>query len=160
VLEWGKSGSHGTERGTVPVLADGAVVATLRASNWKEAATAQVGERSWVFRKRGRDLTGREEVDLEDAARLRAHQVSFWKGRWAVELEGTTVEVSTASRWKGTHRYSVGGRQMAESGTTGGWAPRPTLTGRPELPVHDAVFLLWFETILRRRAAAAASAAA
>ena len=61
MLELGKSGSHGLARGTLPVLSGDAVVATLHASNWKEAATAEVGERSWVFRRAGgRELTGRK----------------------------------------------------------------------------------------------------
>jgi hypothetical protein len=157
VLELGKSGSHGTGRGTVPVLSDGVVVATLHASNWKEAATAEVGERSWVFRRQGgRELVGRWAVEPDGAVRLRARQVS-WKGSWTVELDGATVEVATASRWKGTHRYTREGRVLAESGSTGGWSRRQTLTMH-DLPLDHAVFLLWFELVLGRRSAAAAAA--
>ena len=159
MLELGKSGSNGTGKGTIPVLSNGVVVATLHASNWKEAATAEVGERSWVFHRRGgRELTGRWAADPEDAVRLRAHQVSYWKGSWTVQLDGTPVEVATASWWKGTHRYAVGGRPLAESGTTGGWAQRRTLTVHGNLPIDHAVFLLWFELVLGRRSAAAAAA--
>jgi len=157
VLVLGKSG-HGGDRGTVPVLSGDAVVATLRASNWKEAATAQVAERAWVFRRARGQLTGRWTTEPEDAARLRVRQVSSWKGSWAAELDGTPVEVTTASRWKGTRRYTTGGRAWAESGSTGGWSPRPTLTTTSDLPLDHAVFLLWFELVLSRRAAAAAAA--
>jgi hypothetical protein len=158
VLELGKSGSHGTGKGAVPVLSDGAVVATLHASNWKESATAEVGERSWVFGKAGRELTGRWAVDPEDAVRLRARQTSYWNGTWTMELDGVAVTVTSASRWKGTHRYTVDGRQLAESGTTGSWSPRPTLTASPDLSLDHAVFLLWVELVLGRRWAAAAAA--
>jgi len=159
VLELGKSGSHGAGKGVVPVLDGDVVVATLHASTWKEAATAEVAARSWVFRRAGnRELTGRWALDPEDAVRLRTRQVSLWKGTWTVELEGTGVEVETASRWKGTHRYTAGGRVLAESGTTGGWSPRPTLTVEPGLALDHAVFLLWFEMVLSRRMAAAAAA--
>ena len=159
MLELGKSGSHGTERGTVPVLSGDAVVATLRASNWKEAATAQVGDRSWVYsRQGGRELVARWALDPADAVRLRARQESYWKGTWTVELDGTTVEVVTASMWKGTRRYLAGGRELAESGTTGAWSSRPTLTAQPELVLDHAVFLLWVELVLGRRAAAVAAA--
>jgi hypothetical protein len=159
VLELGKSGSHGTGKGTLPVLSDGVVVATLNASNWREAATADVGERSWVFRRQGgRALTARWAVDPEDAVRLSAHQVSYWKSAWTLRLEGAPVEVATLSRWKGTHRYVAGGRPLAESGTTGRWSPRPTLTAHGGLPLDHAVFLLWFELVLSRRSAAAAAA--
>ena len=159
MLELGKSGSHGAEKGVVPVLDDGRVVATLRAANWREAATAEVGGRSWVFRRAGnRQLIARWAVDLEDAVRLEARQVSYWRGTWAVQLERTPVEVAVVSRWKGTHRYNSGGRTLAESGTTGGWSPQPTLTVEPGVTLDHAVFLLWFEFVLRRRAAAAAAA--
>jgi hypothetical protein len=158
VLELARSGSHGAPKGTLPVLADGAVVGTLRASNWREAATAQVGERDWVFSKRGRELTGRWSADPEDAVRLRARQASFWKGTWTVDLDGVPLEATVASRWKGTHRYSTGGRQVAESGTTGGWSPRPTLTATADLSLDAQVFLLWLEFVLSRRNAAAAAA--
>ena len=38
MLELGKAGSAGVAHGVVPVLRDGAVVATVRASNWRERA--------------------------------------------------------------------------------------------------------------------------
>ena len=117
-----------------------------------------MGERSWVFGKVGRELTGRWAVDPEDAVRLRARQTSYWNGTWTMELDGVAVTVTSASRWKGTHRYAVAGRQLAESGTTGSWSPRPTLTAAPDLSLDHAVFLLWVELVLGRRWAAAAGA--
>ncbi|WP_261327068.1 hypothetical protein [Modestobacter marinus] len=158
VLELGKAGSSGVEKGVIPVLSGGAVVATLRASNWKESATAVVGDRTWVFGKQSRELTARWEADPEDSVRLRACQESFWKGSWTVDLEGILVEVVTASWWKGTRRYSAAGQLVAESSTTGGRAMRPALTPAPQLPLDHAVFLLWIERVLGRRSAAAAAA--
>jgi len=158
LLELGRSGEHGTVRGVHPVLSGGAVVATLHASSWKEQATAVIGDREWVFGKRGRDLVGRWTAEPEDAVRLAARQLSMWKGTWAVELESVPVEVATASIWKGTHRYSREGRQVAVSGTTGSWSSRPTLTLDPSVPREHAVFLLWFELVIGRRSAAVAAA--
>jgi hypothetical protein len=138
------------------VLADGVVVATLHTSRWKEAATAQVEQRSWVFSKDGRELTGRQAADPAGAVRLRARHTSWWRDTWDVELDGMPVEVATQSWWKGTHRYRSGGRFVAESGTTGRWSPRPTLTAADDLPLAAQVFLLWFEFVLGRRRAAGA----
>ena len=158
MLELGRSGSHGVPKGTVPVLEDDAVVATLRASNWKEAATADVAGREWVFRRvSNRELTARWALDPVDSARLRARQESFWKNTWTAELDGTPVEVAAVSWWKAPRRYTAGGRLLAQSGTTGGWTPRPTLTPEPGVPLDHAVFLLWFELVLSRRTAAAAA---
>ena len=159
MLELGRSGSHGTQRGTVPVLSGDAVVATLRASNWKEAATAQVGDRAWVFGKRDRALVGRWEADPADAVRLRARQASWWKGTWVLDLEGVAVEMSSTSWWRATHRYTSGGRTVAESSTTGGWSPRPRLTAADGMPLAAQVFLLWTELVITRRNNAAVTGA-
>src|SRR3954468_21028565 len=120
MLEIGKAGTTGTQKGELPVLRDGTVVARLRASNWKEQATALVGDRGWVFAREKRELTGRWAADPAGTARLRARQTSVWTGTWSVELDGRSLEVRTASMWKGTHRNLHGERQVAESGSTGG----------------------------------------
>ena len=157
MLELGKAGSAGTE-GVIPVLRDGSVVATLRASHWKEAGTATIGAQTWVLAKHQGELTARWADEPEDAVRMRARQASWWKGTWRADLEGSTVEVQSASRWKGTHRYVVDGAVVAESGTTGGWSPRPTLDAGSELPLEHQVFLLWLELVFNRRNDAAAAA--
>jgi hypothetical protein len=159
VLELGKAGTAGAEKGVIPVFRDGSVVATLRASDWKESATAVVGDREWVFSKRKGELTGRWAAEPERAARLRAKQTSLWKGTWTADLEGTAVQVEKASAWKGTHRFLSGGRQVAESGSTGGWSPRPTLTADDGVPLDHQVFLRWLELVLSRRNTAAITAA-
>jgi hypothetical protein len=61
--------------------------------------------------------------------------------------------------WKGTHRYVSGDRQIAQSGSTGGWSPRPTLDADDAVPLHQQVFLLWLELVISRRNTAAVSAA-
>jgi hypothetical protein len=159
VLVLGKAGSAGTAKGVLPVLRGDEVVATLRASNWKEAATARVGDREWVFAKARRQLTGRWAAEPEDAVRLRAGQTSFWKGTWEVDLEGTAVQAEVVSRWKGGHRYLADGRVVAETGTTGGWSPRPTLAADESVPLDHQVFLLWLALVMSRRDEAATTAA-
>jgi hypothetical protein len=159
VLELGKRGSHGTAKGVVPVLDGDAVVATLHASNWKEAARADVAGREWVFRRNGgRELVARWAADPDDAVRLRAHQESFWKGSWTFDLEGVAVQAETVSRWTGGHRFFSGGQQLGRSGTSGGWFRLPTLETSPQLALDHAVFLLWWESVLTNRAVTAAAA--
>jgi hypothetical protein len=159
VLELGRAGSAGAEKGVVPVLRDGTAVAVLRASNWKEAATAVIGDQEWSYAKRKGELTARRAADSEGTARMTARQTSFWRGAWSLDLEGTPVEMQSASLWRGTHRYASGGRQVAESGSTGGWSPRPTLTA-DGLPLEQQVFLLWVELVISRRNNAAVAAGA
>ena len=159
MLELGKAGTLGYPKGELPVLRDGSVVAVLRASNWKEAATATVGERTWVFAKRKGELTGRWATEPEGVTRLRARQTSAWKGSWHLDLDGMPVEGTVTSRWRNTRRYVAAGTQLAESGSTGGWSPKPTLTTDASLSLDHAVFLLWVELLIRRRAAASVAAA-
>ncbi len=159
MLELGKPGSAGCAKGELPVLRDGAVVAVLRAGNWKEAATATVGDRDWVFAKRKGVLTGRWAVEPDEVVRLGSRQSNFWKGTWTADLEGRPVEMQNASLWRGTHRYLSDGRQIAVSGSTGGWSPRPTLDADETLPLHQQVFLLWLELVISRRNTATVTAA-
>ena len=154
MLVLGKAGSAGTEKGVSPVLRDDVVVATVRASRWKEAATAVVENREWVLARAGRELTGREAHDPEGTARLRARQTSWWKGTWLVDLGGTQVQAQPASWWHGSRRYLAGDRVVAESGGTGGWWPRPTLRADDGLSLDEQVFLLWLELVIRGRDAA------
>ena len=113
-----------------------------------------------VHASAARELIGRWAAEPEDAARLRARQTSWWKGTWVLDLEGTPVELEIASRWKGTHRYLTGGRQLAESGTTGGWSPRPTLTAGRRSRCDHQVFLLWLELVSAGGTRAAGATAA
>ena len=159
MLELGKVGSSGRSRGEAPVLRDGAVVAVLRASNWRESATAVVEGREWIFGKRRGRLTARWAAEPEEVVRISASQTSFWKGTWGIDLEGRRVDAATVSMWKSAHRFVSGGRQVAESGSTGGWSPRPTLVADESLPLHQQVFLLWMELVLNRRNTAAIGAA-
>src|SRR3954462_14932806 len=115
MLEVGRSGSAGAAKGELPVLRDGAVVATLRASNWNEAATAVIGERRWVFAKHKRELTGRWAGEPEDAVRLQARPAPSRRPTWSLDLEGTVVELRSASLWRATHRYLSDGRRVAQS---------------------------------------------
>jgi hypothetical protein len=157
VLELGKSGAAGYPRGELPVLRSGTPVAVLRASNWKEAATAVVGDREWIFTKRKGELRGRWSTEPEDTARLRARSSSFWKTRWTLDLEGRPVEMQSVSMWRGSHRYLSGGQRLAESGSTGWWSSRPILDADDALPLHQQVFLLWLELVLNRRNTAVAA---
>ena len=160
VLELGRAGGAGTEKGVRPVLRDGVVVATLRAAHWKEAATAVVDDREWVLAKDGRELVGRWPADPAGTARLRARQTSWWRGTWDVDLEGLVLQAARASVWRSGLRYRDGDRQVALGGTTGGWSPRPTLRADVDLPLHQQVFLLWVELVLHRRMQGAAAGAA
>lgn len=158
MLVLAEAGTAGSEKGVSPVLRNDLVVAAVRTSNWKEAATAVVENREWLLAKAGRELTGREVHDPEGTARLRARQTSYWRGTWEADLEGMPVHARPTTWWQTARRWSADGRVLAESGTTGGWSPRPTLRADDALPLHQQVFLLWLEFVLDRRMQSAAAA--
>jgi hypothetical protein len=97
------------------------------------------------------------------------------KGELPVVQDGAVVAVLRAATWreeatavvgdgqwvfaKGTHRFLTGDRQIPESGSTGGWSPRPTLDADRSLPLEHAVFLLWLELVISRRNTAAVAEA-
>ena len=89
MLELGKAGAAGYPRGEAPVLRDGAPVARLRASNWKEEATAVVGDWEWTFTKRRGELVGKWTAEPEDVARLRASKTSPSSGWSSSSPAGT-----------------------------------------------------------------------
>jgi hypothetical protein len=155
VLELGKAGTAGAPKGVLPVLRDGASVGVLRASTWREGATAEVAGRALVFGRSGRELTGAED----GVVRFRARVASFWTGTWALDLDGTAVQMRTTSWWRGTRRYTAGDRTVAESASTG-WLRRPRLTAADDLPLEAQVFLLWVELVILRRSGGAAAGAA
>jgi hypothetical protein len=160
VLRLAKAGTAGVGKGVLPVLDDdGAVVATLDTAKVREAARARIGDREWVFTRRGREMIGRRADDPEDTARFRAVPLSAWKGTWEVDLEGTRLRLRPASVWRGTHRYERDGRVVAENGFSGRWLRLPTLTTHEPLPLEAQVFLLWVELVLTRRSATAAAVA-
>ena len=160
MLELGRPGTAGVDRGAMPVLRDGAIVGSLLASPWWERATARAGDREWVYTRAGRELAGRWAAEPEGAVRLSARPLSAWKGTWTADLDGTAVEIHPAAWWKTTRRYAVGGRVIGESGNAGRWVPRPTLDLDDTLGLDAQVFLLWVELVLRRRTAAGGAAAA
>src|SRR3954466_11555234 len=102
----GKPGTAGVSKGVLPALDGGVVVAQLHLRSWREAGTAVVGGRDWVFGRSGRELTGRPADAPQDAVRFSARVTNFWRGTWSLDLDGTAVEGRTLSVWRGTSRYT------------------------------------------------------
>lgn len=148
-----------------PILRGDEIVATLRASNWKEEATLIRAGTEWALsRKKGRligTLTSDPQMsDTGEQARFRAEQVSLWKGTWELTLDGIRYALGPKSIWRGTQTVSRGGQEVAVSGKTKGWSARVTLEAANDVPLDHQLFLLWVVFILDRRAASAATSAA
>ena len=160
MLELGKAGSAGAEKGVLPVLRDGSVVAMLRASNWKEAATAVVGDREWVFAKNKGELTG--------AVGRRARGRRPAAGAAGVLLEGHLDGGPRGPAGRDGERLDVAGHPpVPQRGPAGRRerhdrrlvAPADARPATTRCPLHQQVFLLWLELVLSRRNTAAVGAA-
>jgi len=161
VLELGK-----VQDKQAPILRGQEVVATLRASNWKESATLTCDDTEWVLRSaKGGRLIGALSSDPEisdtgEQARFLAEQASMWRGTWDLTLEGVRYTMGPKSMWRGTYRVERSGQEVAVSGTTGGWSLRVTLEAAADVPLTHQLFLLWMAFLLNRRASSAATGAA
>jgi hypothetical protein len=160
MLVIGKPGTAGVAKGVLPVLDGDVVVARWRLRSWRESGAVTIRDRDWEFGRRGRELTGRPVDAPEDTVRFSARMTNFWRGEWSLDLDGTAVEGRTLSVWRGTRRYTGGGRVLAESGNSGRWLRRPTLEADPSLSLEAQVFLLWVEYVIRQRSGGAAAGAA
>ena len=60
----------------------------------------------------------------------------------------------STSIWSGRHVYGFDGDQVAGSGRTGGWSPRPVLYAEDTVLLDHQAFLLWLELVLGRSNAA------
>ena len=150
MLELGRAGTHGAAERVRPVVSGGAVVATLTGSRWRERASAVVAGTPWEYEAAAAHLHGRRPGDPTDAPRLRARERGWWGRRWTLDLEGTPLDMELVSRVRGTHRYLFEGLPLATGGSRG-VVGRATLTADDSVPLHQQVFLLWIEAVLRGR---------
>lgn len=150
MLEFGSPEAGDHEPGVVPVLGDGAVVATIRAKGeWRPATTAVIDGQEWVYTAKWRQARGHLTKDPHDVVRYRANLTTVLRDNWRIDLEGTPMEAR--SSWLGSdHRYLVGGKVVATSTTV---AHRIQLHGGAGLTRPQLVFLLWLDAYARRRGA-------
>jgi hypothetical protein len=140
VLELAKVVAHGHTKDEAPGLRDVA------------------GDPEWMVGRPTGELRGRSASEPEDAVRLGASQAAFWKGTWVVEVVRSPVAVAKVSTWKGAPRFPSGGRQVAESGSAGGWPARATVSTEGSVPQRRPGFLRRMEPVPRRRSNAALGA--
>ncbi|MCO7221703.1 hypothetical protein [Klenkia sp. PcliD-1-E] len=156
MLALGETMTDGLRDKLTPVLADGAVVASLRSRGWQETVAVTVGDRSWTFHGEREALTGRREDDAAGAVRFRARRTGYASQLWDLELHEVPVRMELVSAAHGTHRFRSGDRLLATTDSTA-WSAALSLDAEPGLPLDQQVFLLWVAMLTRRRNRPAAS---
>lgn len=148
MLALGTTMTDGVRDKLTPVLADGAVVASLRSRGWQETVAATVGERSWTFRGERDELVARRDDD--GVARFRARRTGFAGDHWEIELHEEPVAMELVSAAHGTHRFTSGDRVLGTTSSTS-WTAGLSLDAGADVPLDQQVFLLWVALVTRRR---------
>lgn len=147
----------------VPVLQEDVEVARIRtASPPAEHLTVDAGdsvwslECSWDGGYRNGKVVGRSMASSVGAPVLHGRYIG--DDVRDVVLEGRALEVSRKSTLKGMHRYTEGGRWVAETDIVSFLRGRPTLTDDGTLPLHQQIFLLCLDLYSCRRNSSASRA--
>ncbi|SDG49555.1 hypothetical protein [Klenkia brasiliensis] len=148
MLVLGETMTDGVRDKLTPVLADGAVVASLRSRGWQETVAATVGDRAWTYRGERDQLLAQQDDDA--AARFRARRTGFATDLWEIELHEEPVAMELVSAAHGTHRFTSGGRVLGTTSATS-WTAALSLDPAPGVPLDQQVFLLWVALVTRRR---------
>ncbi|CAM3641180.1 hypothetical protein OCAE111667_19830 [Occultella aeris] len=140
------------------VLLDQRIVADVDRSFWSERARVVIEGVPWEYGKDGSERVG--TIVGEPAARCRAVRPSFWRQNWVIAIGPTTrYEIAPEGAFRRSYVVTRDGQWVGSSGVGGFWSIKPTLDIADDVPVADAVFLLWIAFLMRARANQAASQA-
>ncbi len=133
------------------VLADGRPVASASRAWMRERAQVAIDGRPWHFRADGSDRV----AESGDQVRIRAHRRSIWTSRYDIESPTGSYALGAASIWTTRllltrHEQPIGAVRRSRM-----WTNRPELTTSQDLPVEDAVFVLWLAFNIARRSQSA-----
>ncbi|KQZ67261.1 hypothetical protein [Nocardioides sp. Root151] len=136
-----------------------AVVATLDKVSFKEQATVHIGEQAWSYGTAGFVVTG----DCDDDPRLRfnAHRAGFRKPDMSVTCGRVAYAVKSLGWMAPGFDVQRRGVAVGTTGTDRRHDNSPCIELPDDVPVEDAVFLLWVSMLMvarSRRGAAAANA--
>ena len=151
-LVWGRK-----RGGSVPVLRDDAVVASIWPSHLRERAEAEVDARHWSYARRSRAL--RATLTPEPEPRMVATRPSMMRQAWDIRTDRATYRIEPMGLLQSGYRVLRDGAQVGTSARAGFWSSRPTLEVDSSVSADEQVFLLWVAYIMRRRGGAAASSA-
>jgi allophanate hydrolase subunit 2 len=143
-FEWGSGGR---------LLRDGQDIGVADNSWWRERAAIDLGPDAWEFRADGKERV----AVLDGQVRCRARRTSFWSEAWEIQAESGSYSIRPRGVFTGRLAVERGNAPIGEIVSAGFWAGRPALEIAVDLPLVDAVFLLWIGYIIRNRRNAAAS---
>jgi hypothetical protein len=137
------------------LLRDGEAVGTAAKSWWRERATVDTDAGSWSFRAQG---WKRVMVTAPDGTeRLGAIRTGWVTEVWTVTGDGAEYEVRPARVFSSRLAVRRAGAEVGQLTPARWWTDRPALEISTELPLADAILLLWVGYVIRQRTTAAAA---
>lgn len=138
------------------VRGDGAVVAELDKRFLSEKGRAVIEGVGWTYGKEfGGPLTATSEAD--PAQRLEASRPSLMRQGWEVTGGSANYQIKPAGMFSFQYNVLRNGQPVGTSGRGSFWTNKPFIELPEDVPVAEAVFLLWVAFLMRGRASAAAA---
>lgn len=138
------------------VREDGAVVAELDKRLMSEKGAAVIEGVHWTYGKEfAGPLNATSEVD--PSQRFEAERPALWRQGWVVTGGSATFEIKPAGAFTFAYDVLRDGQRIGTSGRGSFWTNKPFIDLPGDVPVPEAVFLLWVAYLMRNRAAAAAA---
>ncbi|MEX0429233.1 hypothetical protein AB3X52_16540 [Nocardioides sp. DS6] len=144
------------------LLRDDVTVGTAQKGFWRERATIATGEGTWSFRAQGGKrvlITGPDGAEREGALRT-----GWFRPVWKVAGAAAAYEVTSPHAF--TYRLAVlrGGVEIGRIIAARWWTDRPALElddrVAGDVPLGDALLLLWVGYVIRLRRSRDAGAVA
>ena len=132
------------------VLAEDQPIASARRAWFRERAEVRISGTEWVFRAGGRYPFG----ETQGQVRIRARRRGFWTSRYDVDTANASYSLGTRRIWSNRLVLTRDQSEIGEVHRSSWWANHPELTTTVDLPVEDAVFVLWLAYLIAARAQA------
>jgi hypothetical protein len=136
--------------GSTTIFRDGAAIATVRASRWRERAGVLIDDgQAWTLAADGRARVATRPD--QPGRRFIASRPSVLRSGWELECDGVRYALSPMRMFSATGDVLRDGHLLGTNGRNGFWTARPVLELSSPIPAEHGVFLVWIAYLMRKR---------
>lgn len=144
-VEWESDGS---------ITADGRVIARVDKSFWRERAELDLDGEQWLFRS----SWGEFVAEVGGRPGYVASKQGFFSNAWAVEgASDATLQIKKGGLFSTGYDILVHGQVVTRVKGASFWTNRPQADFPSDVPVAEAVFVLWVCYLLMKRDSSSSS---
>lgn len=130
------------------ITADGRAIAVVDRSFWGNSATVDVVGEQWNFSH----SWGTYEAESGGQVRWTASKQGFFNPSYLIEgASEATLEIRSAGMFSSGFEILAQGQVVSEVGNASFWGNRPEADLPDEVPLAEAVFVLWLCYMLRQQ---------